>query len=156
MNQSLTINRGKHHPQKFNFGQEGKNMKIMTFNSSGLRNKKKRSSIFRLFKKEKMDIIALQETYLLENDKQIIECEWGGKIFIGQGTVRSMGQMILISKQISNTFQINELHNDCRLLIIEIKGKNGEGMVVVNLYAPNNEQDREVYFQKAVNNIEMI
>ena len=56
MNQSSNINRGKHNPQKLNLGHEGKNMKIMTFNSSGLRNKKKRSSVFKLLKKEKIDI----------------------------------------------------------------------------------------------------
>ena len=126
MNPSATTSKGKHSNQNLDIGHEWKSMKIITFNTSGLRNTKKRNSVFKILKKEKADIIALQETYLLGKEKPMIEAEWGGKAVIGQGTVRSMGQMILISKQMSNKFRVTELHNDSRLLLSKLVMKREE------------------------------
>ena len=150
MNQSASSIRGERVPRQLDIGHELKNLKIMTLNASGLRNKKKRSTVFRLLKKEKVDIIALQESYLLENEITSIEMEWGGKVSIGQGTVRSMGQVILLSKPISNKFQITELYNDSQILVIMVNDKNGKGIIIANIYAPNKEQERDFFFSKCI------
>lgn len=128
-------------------------IKIMSFNSSGLRNKKKRLSLFRIFKKEKLDIISLQETYLLEKEKESIEKEWGGKVIIVQGTTRSKGQAILCSKEINDKFDIKELHADSRLLLVNIKADKREGMLLANIYAPCDEKERKDFFQKTTDTL---
>ena len=43
-------------------------LKIISLNVRGLRNKKKRRTLFRKFKSDKYDIICLQETYLSKKD----------------------------------------------------------------------------------------
>ena len=73
MNPSATTSKGKHSNQNLDIGHEWKSMKIITFNRSGLRNTKKRNYVFKILKKEKADIIALQETYLLGKEKPMID-----------------------------------------------------------------------------------
>ena len=77
-------------------GRDISGLNFLTFNSIGLRNKKKRLAVFKTLKEEKIDVIALQETYLLEIDSLTIDKEWGGKVFIAQGTNRSKGSMFFI------------------------------------------------------------
>ena len=79
------------------------NLKIKTLNVRGLRKKKKRRALFHAFKKNKFDIICLQETYLMKEDYNIIDREWGGKFHLVEGTNRSKGLLTLFSKQLQNT-----------------------------------------------------
>ena len=53
-------------------------LNIISMNVRGLRNAKKRRSLFRQFKTNNYDIIGLQETYLTNNDINLIKNEWGG------------------------------------------------------------------------------
>ena len=56
------------------------NLSILTMNVRGIRNTKKRKSLFQMFRQGRYDIIALQETHLVETDVEILKREWG-KIF---------------------------------------------------------------------------
>ena len=78
-------------------------LKILTFNVQGLRNKKKRRTLFHLFKKEKYDIIALQETYMLNNynDTQILKKEWGDNFHLSQRTNHRKGLLFLYGESIN-------------------------------------------------------
>ena len=123
------------------------NLKIMSFNVSGLRNKIKRSTLFKIFKEEKIDIVALQETYLLENDLTIVEKEWGGKVILSGGTTRSKGQLLLFSKQFQQKFDITVLFSESRVILLHVKDINNEGFMIANIYAPCNNQEKQIFFQ---------
>ena len=55
---------------------------ILTLNVRGLRNAKKIKCIFKIFKDGRYDIIALQETYLLESDVDVTKSEWGKNLLL--------------------------------------------------------------------------
>ena len=75
------------------------NVRILTWNCRGLRNKKKRSCILRLLKKNRYDIIALQKTYLTEEEISLIQNQWRGTIHMASGSKHSSGIIILFSKK---------------------------------------------------------
>ena len=51
-------------------------LKIISLNVRGLRNKKKRRTLFRKFKKENYDLICLQETYMSKKVRERRESGW--------------------------------------------------------------------------------
>ena len=55
-------------------------LKILSLNVQGLRNNYKLKSVLRTLKQEKVDIVLLQETYLMEKDLPMIEKLWDGPI----------------------------------------------------------------------------
>ena len=120
-----------------------KNLKIVTLNVRGLRNKKKRLSLFRLLKEGHYDIIALQETHLTETDIHIIENEWGKNFHFSAGTNRSKGLITLFS----NNIPINEtscLLAENRVLISSLKHKP-EPLTIANIYGPNSDKDKAIF-----------
>jgi len=129
-------------------GRDISELNFLTFNSIGLRNKKKRLAVFKTLKEEKVDVIALQETYLLEIDSLTIDREWGGKIFIAQGTNRSKGLMFLFSKSIEELYNIEVLFSSDRLILIKISGDTESGILVANVYAPCKNNDKISFLQE--------
>ena len=81
-------------------------LSICTLNVRGIRNRLKRKSLFDLLKKKRLDIICLQETYIIEKDVDQWEREWGGLIFHSSVSTHSMGQVILIRKGKNGTIWI--------------------------------------------------
>ena len=73
---------------------------ILTLNVRGLRNAKKIKCIFKIFKDGRYEIIALQETYLLESDVDVTKREWGENFYLYAGTTRYKGLLTLFSKNI--------------------------------------------------------
>ena len=56
-----------------------KELNLLTINFRGMRNKKKRDSTFKWIKRQKSDIIFIQEAYCMENDVDTWKKEWGGE-----------------------------------------------------------------------------
>ena len=56
-------------------------LKLASLNVRGLKNKFKRLAIFTYLKKQKLDIICLQEAHIKAEDQRIWEKQWGGKVF---------------------------------------------------------------------------
>ena len=127
-------------------------LNVMSFNCRGLRNKKKRLSIFRIINNEKVDIAALQETYLLENEIEMVEREWGAKIFISPGSSRSKGLLLLFSKKLSDKFNFTNTLSDERIQIVKmnISNNDSDSLVIANCYAPstNYDNDKIRFFSK--------
>ena len=73
---------------------------VLTLNVQGLRKLKTRKALFRTFKLMKIDIICLQETYLLNYDKECIEKEWAGKFHLSEGTNQSKGLLTLFNASV--------------------------------------------------------
>ena len=72
--------------------------KISTLNTRGFKNKKKRSSLIRIFKQQKLEIIVLQETHKLsEYEERELSLQWGGHVHYSSGTARSKGLITLFN-----------------------------------------------------------
>lgn len=75
-------------------------LKILTINARGLQNNKKRHCVFTYLKKNKFDIVGIQECHVSSNKQaEQWELQWGGKLFYSLGTARRLGQIILVNKK---------------------------------------------------------
>ena len=119
------------------------NLKIVTLNCHGLRNKSKRRSLFKLFKEKKFDIICLQETYITDAVSDLWKLEWGGELIYEAKTNHSLGTTILLKKGFQH--EVKVITKTARILGVEIKTESGE-MQVFNLYAPNQTMDKLQFF----------
>lgn len=117
---------------------------ISTLNINGIRNKLKRKRLFQSLKQKKYDIICLQETFIVESDKELWEKEWGGEIFFSSVSNQSMGQVTLIRKGFP--YGVECLLSSQRLLTVAFQHENFK-VNVVNVYAPCTLRDKETFFQ---------
>lgn len=90
---------------------------ISSLNVRGLREYKKRSSLFFWLKQKKFDIILLQETYLTDNLLAKIQKEWDGKIMLNAGTEHSKGSAILFRKDLKFEIMNTHMSDDSRILL---------------------------------------
>ena len=131
------------------FSGEGiENLNVMTFNVRGLRKRNKRLAILKTIKEEKIEITAMQETYLTEKELVLIEKEWGGKVVMSSGKTNSNGLVILISKKLSNIYEVKMVHREDRALFIKITDNNNKenALLLGNIYAPCNNQEKINFF----------
>ena len=118
----------------------------ITFNVSGLRNKKKRQITFNWLKRRKYDIALLQEVYCNQNDISEWSKEWEGQIFSNHGTNRSKGVMILINPQSDIEGKQFFADKEGRLLGVKVEIEH-ETINIWNIYAPNDLQDRKKFIE---------
>ena len=126
---------------------------ICTLNINGLRNKIKRKNIFSKFKKEKYDFVCLQETYISEDDKKLWEMEWGGQIFFSSGSKRSLGQVILIKKDMQ--FEVKFIYKSARIITISFESTQGT-IFLINAYAPNAPNEKHEFFLNLLNHLNQL
>ena len=69
----------------------------ITLNVRGLLEKQKRDQIMHWLKRQKTDIVLLQETHYTKNVISFINTEWSGHAFHTFGTNNSKGVSILIT-----------------------------------------------------------
>ena len=118
-------------------------LRLCSLNVKGLKNKLKRRSLFKYIKSKKMDIACLQEAHVIEKDVETWEKEWGGKIFYNEGTNRSQGEIILVSKHFEG--HVNLILAQTRILVVSVKLSN-YNFKVANVYAHNNSAEKINFF----------
>lgn len=121
------------------------NLHIVSLNARGLKNKFKRKSLFDYLKKKRFDIICLQEAHVTKSDLEEWEKQWGGNRFINEGTNRSRGEVILVSKHFNG--QADLLLSQDRLLVVSVWEDN-LNLIIANVYAPNNTKEKIKFFHK--------
>ena len=129
------------------------NLKIISMNVRGLRNARKRRILFHSFKKEKYDVICLQECHLTSNDLHGIEKEWFHLVHLAEGSNNSKGLLTLFSKKIPSN-NINLTLSSERCLISQIT-LNDTYLDIFNFYAPcitNEKTDFFISIKRLVNN----
>ena len=118
-------------------------LSIVSINVNGLRNSMKRKTIFRLLKQKKFDFICLQETFILDSDKEVWEKEWGGKIMYSPGTRNSKGQVILQRK--GSEFTTHDEKISDRIVTISFMA-NDRKTFIINAYAPTVSTEKHTFF----------
>ena len=98
------------------------------------RNKKKRRTLFRKFKKENYDLICLQETYMSKKDIFDIKNDWGINFHLAEGTNNSKGLITLFGKNVDFS-KVTCVHENKRCLVSHIVSDD-TSFAIVNIYAP--------------------
>ena len=123
----------------------------LTCNVRGLRYEKKRAIIKQFINNKKLDIICLQETYIVQDDVN----EWSKLFpkflfFSSPGKKNSNGLITMIEK---NKFS-NEtiLYKSDRILVISCI-KNAETFIICNVYSPSDSEVNKRHFYKQISRV---
>ena len=112
--------------------------KIICLNVRGLKNQRKRRSIFSYLKDQKCHCYFLQETYSEPKDELIWKSEWGGEMLFSHGTNRQKGVCILLNPSACNLLIESQYFDvDGRIVLVNISF-NSTKVSLCNIYAPNN------------------
>ena len=107
----------------------------------GLKDKKKRCSVFGWLKTRHNGITMLQETHSVFHDEIQWKQEWDGDIYFSHGNNLSRGVAILVPKNLKSLFKINNIKTDNlgRIITMDCKIDN-YNLILINIYAPTNDQ----------------
>lgn len=121
------------------------NVSIWSLNVRGLNEQKKRRSVFRFLKQNKVDICLLQETYSSEKTKDIWRNEWGGNIYWCHGATNSRGVAILVRPKVDFKCEKEDRDDSGRFLAIKALIQD-QAFTIINVYAPNKEEHQVHFF----------
>lgn len=119
---------------------------IASLNVRGINHNIKREAIFHWARKQKFDILFLQETYSDKNTEQTWKNEWNGDIIFAHGSKHSRGTMILFKPGLNFKLLNSKVDSNGRYIIAEIDMES-KILVLVNIYAPNKEQEKKIFFK---------
>ena len=120
---------------------------IISVNIRGLKNKEKRQIVYNWIKNQKADICFLQETYLDEEVQNLVKREWGMDIISSFGTNHSKGVTIVYSKNLQVKIENQSVADDGRRILVNLVIQDTP-CTLVNLYAPTNNKERDLFFRK--------
>ena len=129
-------------------------LKIISLNVRGLSNRNKRRVVFSWCKRQKADLIYLQETHSTPDTEDLWRKEWGGKIIFSHGKSNARGTCILVRKNLD--FEVNKQVTDRsgRLVILKTLIEGNE-YILINIYSPNEESKSVDFFRKVGSVIEL-
>ena len=123
-------------------------LEIISVNVRGLNCVEKRTQLYDWLTDTKVDIIFLQETHYIEKNELRYNSRWFGKsIHNFSDLVYSRGVSILFRKDLN--IEIINVHKsvDARKLLVNVRYDENV-FTFVNVYAPNNDNDRVIFFKK--------
>ena len=120
------------------------NICVNSFNCRGIRDKKKRDSVFHWLTTKHLGIAMLQETHSMATDELEWQKEWKGDIYYSHGTNQSKGVAILLPNKINDRIKcLNiEKDRDGRLLILDCEIDNNP-LLLINVYAPTKDMGNQ-------------
>ena len=128
-------------------------LKIVTFNTNGLGEFKKRKDVFDFLRKQSGNIflLQLQETHWKTGAENVIRSQWGFECIVAGPDCASKGVAVLFK----NNFEY-KIHNilkddEGRYILIDIEMLN-KRLTLANLYAPSSG-DHPEFFDKVINEV---
>lgn len=122
-------------------------LSLISFNVRGLRDIKKRTSLFYWLNRKNIDVALLQETYWTESLDSKLNKEWEGKLVYSAGSEHSKGTAILFKKELQLEIVNTHKSDDSRIILVNCKIED-KIITLVNIYAPNNSTERKAFFNK--------
>ena len=120
-------------------------LKFVTLNVQGIRNKKTRQALFRSFRCSKLDVISLQETHLTNDDLDTIRLEWNGQFHLSAGTKWSKGLLTLFNNSLSN-YECKIVQKSERIMTSSIKFNSNSSIFITNVYSPADDIKNRIAF----------
>ena len=111
-------------------------IKILSLNVRGLRNESKRKSVYNYIRKKQIDVCFLQESHALDQDKNIWENQWGGKMYFSNGSSKARGVIILLKRDMNCSIEKVTMDTDGRMVHLLLK-LDDVLFNFYNIYAPN-------------------
>ena len=112
--------------------------KFISLNVRGISNFRKRKTIFTGCRKQKADVIFLQETHSIKDNETIWKREWAALLFCSHGANNARGVAILIRNNFDCVVEETVVDTNGRFIILKVILK-GEQAVLVNVYGPNRD-----------------
>ena len=122
----------------------------MSVNIRGLNERKKRRSVFRWLKREKVDICFIQESFSVQDSERMWKNEWGGEMFFSHGTNHGRGVIILIRPRLDIKIVNTFTDNIGRIIVLDTLIQD-EKISLINIYAPNMEENQVHFFNHLKN-----
>ena len=121
-------------------------LRMISLNVRGIGNFRKRRAMFTWCRKQKADVIFLQETHSTENCESQWKKEWGSLISFSNGTSNARGVAVLFKSKLDIVI-MQEL-TDCkgRLLVLNVKIKD-KSYGLVNVYGQNKDGEAVRFYQ---------
>lgn len=124
---------------------------VCSLNCQGLGQKNKRERLVQWCKSQKCDILYAQETHFVKNNAALSNNTDFGNSYHSFGRSNSRGVSIFIKKELQYSLIDTFEDSNGRILLINIE-INDNILTLVNVYAPNCEKDRNIFFKK-INNL---
>ena len=132
-------------------------VEVYSANVAGLRDKSKRQTVLKNFKKLNYDFFLLQETHLNKTENLRLTQEWNASAFFSVGDERTRGTAILCAIHIDETIlQHSDENGNYNILATKI---NEQKILIINIYATsghNKQQQncRKTTFEKITKKLE--
>ena len=121
-------------------------LKLLSLNVRGLGNFRKRRAIFTWCRKQKADLIFLQETHTTKNCESQWKKEWGSSIMFSHGSTNARGVAVLIRSGLDIVIQHKQCDLKGRLIMLNAKIKD-KNYFLINLYGPNKDAEAVCFYQ---------
>ena len=126
---------------------------ILPLNAQGIRTLEKRKALFHWLKKEKADIIFLQETYSTVHVENTWKSQWKGDLFFAHSSKASKGVLILVKDNLDFKLLSCKLDIPGHFIILKANVQD-QPFYLDNNYAPNKTKEQCTFFQEIQNELE--
>lgn len=120
---------------------------LASINSQGLRSSDRRQTAFSFFRRNRLDVIFLQETHWSIDIEMQIKREWDGEAIFNHGTNTARGVAILINPRLGDIVTQIKRDNEGRILNILLELDDCT-FNIINIYAPQTDNERQSFFVK--------
>ena len=121
-------------------------LKLLSLNVRGLSNFRKRKAIFTWCRKQKADLIFLQETHSTKVGECKWKKEWGSKIIFSHGSLNARGVAVLIKRGLDIVIQQELLNSNGRSIVLKALIKD-KSYLLANIYGPNKDVEAVQFYQ---------
>ena len=131
------------------------NFRTLSLNARGIRTLEQRKALFHWLKKEKADVIFLQETYSTVDVENTWKSQWKGDLFFAHGSKHSKGVLILVKENLNFELLSCKLDSQGRFIILKANVQD-HPFYLVNIYTPNKTKEQCAFFQEIQNELEKL
>ena len=125
-------------------------IKLLSLNVRGLSNFKKRRAIFSWCRKQKADLIFLQEKHSCKEREAQWKKERGAEILFSHGHTNARGVAVLMKKGFDIDIRLTQTDSIGRLILLKAVIKE-ENYTIANIYGPNKDTDAVKFYHNLSN-----
>ena len=136
--------------------------KLISLNTTGISNFRKSRTIFSWLRKQKLDVVFLQETHSTKRNEATWKKEWGATLFCSRGAnvYNARGVTSLIRNNFDCMVEESIVDSNGRFIILKAS-ISGDPTLLVNIYAPNRDNELVTFYRSllqtiATNNLDEI
>jgi len=126
--------------------------KLISLNTRGISNFRKRRTISTWLRKQKPDIVFLQETHSTRGNEVWWKRERGATLFCSHGANNARGVAILFRNNFDCTVEESIVDSNGRFIMLKVL-LSGAPALLVNIYAPNRDNEMVTFYRSLLQTI---